>query len=359
MAYKGEEWTVRELRLIERHYGRMQRKELMERYLPERTIKGIEHRAGLLGLRRRVKPAGYWTDVEVERLKRFYGTMPRKEAIARYLPDRSPKQLDEKAGRLGLRRRRHPTRSWSTEDLALLREYYGTLLNIDLRAQYFPRVSVRTICHRARRLGLRSKEPNWTKSEDRLIERHYGRLSNPMLSARYLPHRTSQALQGRATKLGLTRGIEEVWSARELRLLKRYYPTHTAREMLGYLPGRTQVAIRVRARLQYLQKERHRAWKAPELALIRRRYEAKNGLQRLVRELAGRTKLAIQQQARKLGLSRAGNPWTASDDARLRQLYPHHGLKTRIPGHTPGSVRVHAQKLGLRVGRPRLSFPVF
>jgi hypothetical protein len=81
----------------------------------------------------------------------------------------------------------------------------------------------------------------------------------------------------------------------------------------------------------------------------RMHYEAKNGLQRLVRMLVGRTRLAIQQQAHKLDLSRAGNPWTAHDDALLRRLYPLDGLKTRIPGHTPGSMRVHAQKLGLRV----------
>lgn len=100
-----------------------------------------------------------------------------------------------------------------------------------------------------------------------------------------------------------------------------------------------------------MQKEQHLAWTAPELALIRRRYEAKNGLQWLVRKLVGRTQLSIQQQARKLHLSRAGNPWTAHDEALLRRLYPRHGLKTRVPGHTPGSVRVHAQKLGLRIRR--------
>lgn len=87
----------------------------------------------------------------------------------------------------------------------------------------------------------------------------------------------------------------------------------------------------------------------PELSLIRRHYEAKNGLQRLVRELAGRSQLSIQQQAWKLGSSRAGNPWTAAEDALLRRLYPRLGMRARIPGHTPGSMRVHAQKLGLRI----------
>lgn len=219
---RAEEWTVRELRLVELHYGRMPRKELVARYLPDRTIKAVEYRAGLLGVRRHVKPSQHWPPVEVEVLKRYYGRMPRKELSARYLPHRSIKQLDYKAGALGLRRRRRPTRSWSAEDLALLRRLHGTMPIAELRSRYFPRISITAIAHRARRLGLRSKEPNWTAKEERVIKRHYGRMTNWALAARHLPGRTAEAVQGRATKLGLTREIQDVWSAKELRLLKRH-----------------------------------------------------------------------------------------------------------------------------------------
>jgi hypothetical protein len=349
----ADEWTVRELRLIEQYYGRMPRKELIARYLPNRTLKAVEHRAGLLGVWRKKKAAEYWVPAEIGVLRRYYGTIPRKELIARYLPDRSIKQIDYKAGELGLRHRRPATKSWNAQDLALLRRHYGTMPNVALRSRYFRHVSISAIAHRALRLGLRSKEPNWTAAEDRLIKQHYGHMPNPAFAAHHLPGRTAEAVQGRASKLGLTRGVQDVWSAKELRLLKKHYPTHTVHAMPRYLPNRTIAAIRTRVSLEGLQKaEQHLAWTAPELALIRRHYEAKNGLQRLVRELSGRTRLSIQQQARKLHLSRAGNPWTAHDDALLRRLYPRDGLKTRIPGHTPGSMRVHAQKLGLRI-RPR------
>jgi hypothetical protein len=348
----ADEWTVRELSLIEQHYGRMPRRELIARYLPNRTLKAVEHRAGLLGVCRKVKPAEYWAPAEIEVLRRYYGTMPRKELIALYMPNRSIKQLDYKVGELGLRQRRPATKSWSARDLTLLRQHYGTMPNVALRSRYFPHVSISAIGHRALRLGLRSKEPNWTTAEDRLIKRHYGRVPNPAFAARSLPGRTAEAVQSRAAKLGLTRAIQEVWSAKELRLLRKHYPTHTVHEMSRYLPSRTVAAIRARVTLEGLQRKQRIAWTAPELALIRQHYEAKNGLQRLVRKLVGRTPLSIQQQARKLHLSRAGNPWTAHDDALLRRLYPRHGLKTRIPNHTPGSMRVHAQKLGLRI-RPR------
>lgn len=234
---------MRELRLVEQHYGRLSREELIARYLPNRTIKAIEHRAGLLGVRRKVKPAEYWTPAEIEVLKRYYGAIPRKHLIARYLPHRSIKQLDHKAGELGLRRRRLATRSWSAQDLTRLRQHYGTMPNAALRSRYFPQVSIRAIAHRALRLGLRSKAPNWTAAEDRLIKRHYGRMSNAALAAGHLPGRKAEAVQGRATKLGLTQGVQDVWSSKELRLLKQHYRTHTVREMTRYLPNRTAAAI--------------------------------------------------------------------------------------------------------------------
>jgi hypothetical protein len=244
----ADEWTVRELRLLELHYGCMPRKQLIARYMPNRTLKAVEHRAGLLGLRRKTKPAEYWTPVQIQVLKRYYGTIPRKVLIARYLPDRSVKQLDFKAGRLGLRQRRPTTHAWSAQNLTRLRQHYGTMPNAVLRSRHFPRVSIRAIVHRARRLGLRSKEPRWTAAEDRLVKRHYGRLRNATLAANHLPNRTPQAVQGRAAKLGLTREAQDVWSTKEFRLLKKNYPTHDVHEMAKYLPGRTVPAIRARVR---------------------------------------------------------------------------------------------------------------
>ncbi len=280
----------------------MPRKQLIARYLPNRTVKAAEHRAGLLGLTRKKKPVEYWTPVEIDLLKKHYGTMPRQELIARYLQNRSVKQVDFKAGKLGLRRRRPATRSWSVQDLQLLRQHYGTMPNVALRSRFFPRVSLKAIVHRARRLGVRSREPAWTAAEDRLVKLHFGRVSYAELAASYLPHRTRSAVEGRAAKLGLTREAPAAWSAKESALLKKHYATHDAHQMARYLPGRTIAAIRGRVMLEGLQKERHVAW-------------------------------------------------TADDDALLRQLYPRHGRNTRIPGHTPGSTRVHAQKLGLRVTR--------
>lgn len=53
---RWQEWTGRELRVLERHFGRMPYKELMARYLPGRTIIAIAHRARLLGLARPREP---------------------------------------------------------------------------------------------------------------------------------------------------------------------------------------------------------------------------------------------------------------------------------------------------------------
>jgi hypothetical protein len=101
----GQVWTARELSLIERHYGRMPRKEFIERYLPGRTLKAVEFRAALLGVTcRSSKRPEYWAPEEIELLRRHYGKILNKELRARYLPNRSDMQLRAKAGELGLRR---------------------------------------------------------------------------------------------------------------------------------------------------------------------------------------------------------------------------------------------------------------
>lgn len=247
---RGQEWTARELRLLERYYGRIPRKELVARYLPERTLKGIEHRAGLLGLtRRRSKPPEPWTDAEIELLKRHHGKMSIAEINARYLPERTPASIEHRARLLGLTTPRAPVYSWKTEDLALLRRYYGTMSNHKLCDRYLPQASIQAIRHKARRLGLRSKEPDWSAEENRLLKRYYGRMTNPELVRRHLPRRTADTVQGRAAKLGLTRQAFDTWTAKELRLLKKRYPTHALPELTRYFPGRTAAAMdKARAR---------------------------------------------------------------------------------------------------------------
>jgi hypothetical protein len=153
------EWSLPEIRLVEEHYGRMTRAELVTRHLPGRTIKGLEHVAALLGL---------------------------------------------------TKRRPVPDLSWTADRLGVLRRHYGQMSAQDLQQRYFPQCSVRAIAHRARRLGLRMKEPNWTARERAIVRRHYHRVSNKTIAARYLPHRSAEAIQSCASNLGLTRGVEPV-----------------------------------------------------------------------------------------------------------------------------------------------------
>jgi hypothetical protein len=117
---------ARELRLIERHYGRMPRREFKERYLPGRTLKAVERRAALLGVTCRAsKRPEYWTASEVELLQRHYGKIPNKELLARHLPQRSDIQLRSKAGELGLLR--PVSRHWTLEQVvAEIRALHGS-----------------------------------------------------------------------------------------------------------------------------------------------------------------------------------------------------------------------------------------
>jgi hypothetical protein len=84
--------------------------------------------------------------------------------------------------------------------------------NDELRDRYFPQVSLKAIGHKARRLGLRNKEPDWSAAENRLLERYYGCMSNPELVRHHLPRRTANTVQSHAAKLGLTREAFDTWT---------------------------------------------------------------------------------------------------------------------------------------------------
>jgi hypothetical protein len=98
-------WTVRELRLLDAHYGWMPLKDLVRRHLPGRTPKAVAQRAIVLNLTCRTsRRPEYWTPDELELLKQHYGRIPNKELRSRHLPRRTDVQLRAKAGELGLRR---------------------------------------------------------------------------------------------------------------------------------------------------------------------------------------------------------------------------------------------------------------
>ena len=89
----------------------------------------------------------------------------------------------------------------------------------------------------------------WTAEEDAILRGHYPAGGADACLSR-LPGRGRNPIQHRATVLGLTRGREssgEPWKRQEDDVIRRYYPSDGS-DIEDLLPGRTRKAIRERAR---------------------------------------------------------------------------------------------------------------
>ena len=59
---KGQDWTKEELEKLQEHYGKMPNKELREKYLPNRTPQAMSQRANSLDITQTRNPD--WTGLE-------------------------------------------------------------------------------------------------------------------------------------------------------------------------------------------------------------------------------------------------------------------------------------------------------
>lgn len=82
---RRRKWTDPELHVLKERYGTMSRKELQEKYLPDRTLQTIAQKAMELGLTRGYVP---WSDKENECLMQGWAELPRDRLLG-LLPGRT------------------------------------------------------------------------------------------------------------------------------------------------------------------------------------------------------------------------------------------------------------------------------
>jgi|GEM_PF-5851681 len=238
----GVEWTSREERLLERHYGSMSAQELKRRFLKERTIHAIRGRAGVLGLTRPMvhRP---WTPRERALVRREFSRRGGLKRLIQAL-GRTQMAIAGQARYMGLSRRLDG--SWTAREDAVLRRYYashGTQLPLKGKTPS-------AIYHRAQQLKLR--RPGiiglpWSAAEDDLLRRHR-HMQSPEL-AKLPPRRTSQAVQKRRKKLGVPYLVSpnrpnsrDPWSEAEREILRQHFELD-APMFLHLLPGRSRSAV--------------------------------------------------------------------------------------------------------------------
>lgn len=138
------------------------------------------------------------------------------------------------------------------------------------------------------------------------------------------------------------------WTAEEDRLLRRYFGKKGSKH-LARLLGRTRYAIQEHARLLGVPGDETHRWRQAEIRYITNRYKDRTAVQ-LARTL-NRSVLSVRHQVFKMGLTAHRNrPWSQADDTYVRQ----HFRTETVPriasalGRSTSSVAFRTQHLGLR-----------
>lgn len=136
------------------------------------------------------------------------------------------------------------------------------------------------------------------------------------------------------------------WTEEENNILREYYPVEGYKEVIDRLEGRTRGAINLQAKKLGI-KAPDNTWTKEENAILRKYYPVE-GI-KVIDKLENRTKFAIITQAKKLEL-KAPNTWTEEENDILKEYYPSEGCKVanRLNGRTKKSIKMRANKLGIK-----------
>lgn len=141
-------WTDEEIKILKDNYSKSTKEEICK-LLPNRKYGNIKTKASKLGIK---KDYYYWTEHEIDILKRFYSSDCTIDEIVHKLGDKySYGAVQNKANKLGLRRREF----WSEEEDKILIDNYEVKLLDDVM-KLLPNRSRHGIIERVIKLGLHS-----------------------------------------------------------------------------------------------------------------------------------------------------------------------------------------------------------
>lgn len=168
---------------------------------------------------------------------KHYGRIDCKE-IAKAL-HRTPIAIQNRAGKLGLhRKKKHPT--WNPEEDEFIRSNYYKLTTQEI-AEYLGRNHPSQIVARATKIGV-VKRSGWTQEEEsRLTD-----LFNQDLPAGKIAKTmgcTRERIKNKLRSMGLKKGKSAPWTEEEIETLKQVYKHRTVGEIMEFLPGRPRKGI--------------------------------------------------------------------------------------------------------------------
>lgn len=172
----ANKWSKEELKLLKEKYPKSSKDELVQLF-PKRTFESIQLKANRMKVRKEYSVDGNeWREDEVSILKEHFALSTNNE-LTKYLPGRSIRSIQAKAERLGLRKKNRKNREdWSYEDNKLFIKYYPIMTTKDLIRTHFPNKTKKQIDDKAYRLNLYKTDE--TKEEAR-------KQQGEMLSAKF------------------------------------------------------------------------------------------------------------------------------------------------------------------------------
>lgn len=268
-----------------------------------------------------------WTPEEDDLLKQLYPDMFNFELVDRF--GRSSDAICGRAGLLQLKKnwrkydisRYYRGKRWSKKEIQRLKKLYPIMPNSQL-TKYFPKRSKEAIGAQASLHGLKKTYINqpycpnynlWREQKDLLVKL-YPTTDNKELAQ--LLGRTAGAIQSQAVKMGLhkpdyipgeqTGKGERLWTSQEDALIKKLYLTVQAKDLAVQLDRTTDAVITRAARIGVCKKPKNfsplRTWTDKEIDFLKKYYKIMPATK--IAHKLGRTNMAIQQKAQKLGLQK-------------------------------------------------------
>ncbi len=192
-------WTIREIKLMERHYRTLGPEELQRRYLPDRTLRGLYAMGAKLGLVRKHRKT-LWSEGEIELLLRHYGELSLNDLQQRYFPHRTRNSIMGAAGRFGARSQ---VIDWSDEEFRILQQVYPDG-GAEAVRRYLPSRTANQIVYKASLYCIYRRLWRWTEEEIRQLTAHQH--LQPGELAELFPQRTKKAVRTKLRELRQKRG---------------------------------------------------------------------------------------------------------------------------------------------------------
>lgn len=154
MSQVRKRWTEDEVKILTEKYPYSTREEI-KKLFPDRNPDSVQLKAGRLGIKKKISTVrNEWSSKEIEIIKEYYNSLANTELV-KLLPNRSENAIVSQARILKLRKSYVEDREeWTDEDNSIFIEYYPTLTTKELIITFFPNRTKKQIDDKAYRLNL-------------------------------------------------------------------------------------------------------------------------------------------------------------------------------------------------------------